>query len=158
MKKVDLIGERFGKLKALERKTENKRSYYYCECECGNKLWLRVDVLRKATSCGCIRDSKVKKLGAKQMFKKHKENNLINGTNIAIISTDKPKINNTSGHKGISFDKDRNKWVAQIQFKSKHYFLGRYDRKDDAIRVRKEAEEKLFGEFLEWYNRRIKNE
>ena len=43
-------------------------------------------------------------------------------------------------------------------FKKKIYHLGRFekDKKNDAIKIRKEAEKKLFGEFLEWYES-IKN-
>ena len=36
-------------------------------------------------------------------------------------------------------------------FKQKCYYLGGYDNIEDAARVRSEAEEKLFGDFLKWY-------
>lgn len=148
----DYTGAVRGQLKALKRKREKGRTYYYCECKCGNKLWLRSDVFINATSCGCLRDKKIKKLGAKQMFVKHKENNLIGGTNVAVI-INPPKSDNTSGYKGVSFDKERNMWIAQITFRKKHYFLGRRANKEDAIKLRKDAEEKLFGNFLEWYKK-----
>ena len=35
--------------------------------------------------------------------------------------------------------------------KRKKYYLGRYEKKADAIAARKEAEKVVFGEFLEWY-------
>lgn len=40
---------------------------------------------------------------------------------------------NTSGAKGISFDKNRNKWVAQTHKNGKHIFIGRYFSKEEAI-------------------------
>lgn len=59
---------------------------------------------------------------------------------------------NTSGYKGVSWDKNRKKWIAKIVFKGKDYYLGRYLQIEDAIKSRKEAEEHIFGEFLKWYN------
>ena len=46
----------------------------------------------------------------------------------------------------------RHKWVAQIMFQQKCYYLGGYDQIDDAAEARAEAEEKLFGDFLRWYD------
>tara|TARA_R110000764_G_scaffold28636_7_gene67423 strand:- start:1849 stop:2334 length:486 start_codon:yes stop_codon:yes gene_type:complete len=58
--------------------------------------------------------------------------------------------NNKSGVKGVSWYKNLNKWHAQIQCDKKIH-LGYYDDFDEAVKVRKEAEEKYFGEF----NRKI---
>ena len=38
-----------------------------------------------------------------------------------------------------------------MMFQGQNYFFGYYSNKKDAIAVRKEAEEKLHGPFLEWY-------
>ena len=40
------------------------------------------------------------------------------------------------------------KWMAQIYFKGKSTYLGLYEYKEDAIKARKEAEEKLHNIFL----------
>jgi len=48
--------------------------------------------------------------------------------------------NNTSGHTGVIWNKNREKWEAQIQYKGKHIYLGRHKDKKDAIEARKEAE------------------
>ena len=50
---------------------------------------------------------------------------------------------NTSGHKGICYDKNRNKWVARIQIKGKMINLGRFSGKEEAIRARKEIERRV---------------
>lgn len=55
--------------------------------------------------------------------------------------------NNSSGATGVGFDKQRNKWTASITVNYKKIHLGRYDDIEDAIKVRKEAEEKYFGEY-----------
>jgi hypothetical protein len=47
---------------------------------------------------------------------------------------------NTSGHTGVSWDTYSNKWKVEIQVNGARRNLGRYASKDDAIRVRKEAE------------------
>ena len=54
---------------------------------------------------------------------------------------------NTSGYKGVTWDKNRGKWVAQLHLHGKHYYLGRYDTLEDAVKARRQAEEKYFGEW-----------
>ncbi len=49
---------------------------------------------------------------------------------------------NTSGTTGVTWDKNRKKWIAQIKVDYKNKHLGRYNNKKDAIQVRKEAEKK----------------
>ena len=44
-------------------------------------------------------------------------------------------------------DKSRKKWKAEICVDYKKIMLGRFDIIDDAIRARKDAEAKYFGEF-----------
>lgn len=53
--------------------------------------------------------------------------------------------NNTSGITGVYWDSDRNKWHSQIGINNKIIYLGRYDNFDEAVKARKEAEEKYFG-------------
>lgn len=79
------------------------------------------------------------------------DNYVVEGTNINNLTAKIPK-NNTSGVKGVSFRKDRGRWVAQIDFKGKHYYLGSYMEKEKAIKARKLAEDKMFGDFLKWYS------
>ena len=51
----------------------------------------------------------------------------------------KPKTN-TSGVVGVTFDRSRSKWIAQIQVNKKNISLGRYSFFEDAVSARKEAE------------------
>lgn len=55
--------------------------------------------------------------------------------------------NNKSGIKGVCWDKDANKWLAQIQVKNKKIKLGRYNDIEDAGKAYTEAAIKYFGEF-----------
>lgn len=54
---------------------------------------------------------------------------------------------NTSGHKGVYWDKSRNKWMANIMAFGQYHYLGRYEKYEDAVAVREAAEEKYFKEF-----------
>ena len=54
---------------------------------------------------------------------------------------------NTSGYTGIHWYKARNKWQVSIKVNYKSIFLGYYADLEEAIKVRKEAEKKYFGEY-----------
>jgi hypothetical protein len=56
--------------------------------------------------------------------------------------------NNTSGIKGVWFNKIRNKWYAQIYLNYKRIHIGYYDNIEDAKIARKLKAKELFGEFL----------
>lgn len=55
--------------------------------------------------------------------------------------------NNTSGVKGLYWNKDRNKWQVSIQIDKKTIYLGLFVSKEMAIKIRQEAEAKYFKEF-----------
>lgn len=52
-----------------------------------------------------------------------------------------------SQRKGVSFDKKRGKWVAQIRFGKDIYNLGRFQTEDAAACAYTKKAEELFGEF-----------
>ena len=52
---------------------------------------------------------------------------------------------NKTGAKGVS--KNGKRWVASIQINKKRIYLGIFKNFDDAVKARKEAEEKYFGEY-----------
>lgn len=55
--------------------------------------------------------------------------------------------NNTSGCAGVAYVKNTGKWRATITVNCKCIYLGYYANFDDAVKARKEAEEKYFGEW-----------
>lgn len=55
--------------------------------------------------------------------------------------------NNTSGVTGVSWCNTHKKWKAYITYKGKRKSLGYHNRFESAVKVRKEAEEKYFGEY-----------
>ena len=59
----------------------------------------------------------------------------------------KIRNNNTSGCTGVWYRKDTKKWTAAIKNKYKKINLGCFEKKEDAIKARIEAEKKYSGEF-----------
>lgn len=57
------------------------------------------------------------------------------------------RINNTSGYTGVWYNKNRNKWVAEIKSDKKKRHLGYFDNKEDAHNAYEIAKDKYFGEF-----------
>lgn len=55
--------------------------------------------------------------------------------------------NNTSSHKGVSWDASRKKWFAFITVNYRTIALGRFDRIEDAVAVRRHAEIRMHGRF-----------
>ena len=58
MSRLNLIGQRFGKLTVTEYSHyKNSRSFWKCKCDCGNEKIAQGVLLKKGetASCGCIR-------------------------------------------------------------------------------------------------------
>lgn len=152
----DMSGEMFGRLKAIEPTNQRYHGQvvWKCECQCKDKdknivyapQW---SLQSGATqSCGCLQEENRQKSGI-ELGNKAKEY-CINGTSAAAMVTNTP-ITNTSGYKGVCWHKKAGKWRAYITFKGKQYHLGIYQGIELAVKARKEAEKRLFGNFLEWY-------
>lgn len=144
----DITGQRFGRLVALEptEKRSGDSVVWKCQCDCGNISLHSANGLKRGNikSCGCSR---------KENLSLQQNLGYVEGTCIKFIeNADKVSARNSSGHRGVQ--KFRNKWQAKITFKKKTYHLGTFEDKEDAIKARLEAEEKLYGEFLEWYYHR----
>ena len=70
-------------------------------------------------------------------------------TNFQVITSEKLPTNNTSGAKGVSWNKSRQLWEAYITIHGKRINLGRYADFTEAVKVRKEAEEKYFKPLID---------
>ena len=55
--------------------------------------------------------------------------------------------NNTSGVTGVHWHIRTERWEASIGYSGKLIHLGQYDDFNDAVKARKDAEEKYYGEF-----------
>lgn len=66
--------------------------------------------------------------------------NLRNVTGAVNQKNMKTPSNNTSGHIGVVWDSDKNRWAARIKVDGKNKYLGRFVNFDDAVAARKAAE------------------
>lgn len=146
-KKLDLTGQRFGKLTALEP-AENigSRTAWLCRCDCGQKLAITTRQLRAGlrTSCGCDKpehDGTPGALGRASLT-------YVDGTCVEMIRTRPVRRNNTSGVPGVEWVATKQRWRATICFKGKRRYLGSYENFEDAVKARKRAEEDVFDTFL----------
>ena len=81
-----------------------------------------------------------------------KENKYDNRKQNLEIKTNQQNSMNIHTHKnsttGISGVNERDgKWIARIGFKNKRIFLGIFDKFEDAVKARKEAEEEYWGKY-----------
>lgn len=70
--------------------------------------------------------------------------NLRDATNKQNAENQKLRKNNTSGHKGVYWDKQKSKWRPRICHNGRKISLGLFETLEDAIKARKEAEKKYF--------------
>lgn len=156
----DLTGRRFGRLIVIKDTGKRDKNYYkiwLCQCDCGNTIEANTHRLKigHTTSCGCaLKESRQK--NAAKATKVHIEHSIKDGTNLEAIARTRPNRQSISGVRGVSWDKSRHKWRAQLKFRGKNYSLGRFDDLADAIDARKKAEEKYFKPVLEKYKDLIK--
>jgi hypothetical protein len=159
IRKIEILpGTRFGRLVVLKKVSDeivkDRGHVYLCECDCGNEKEIYRNNLRSGNiqSCGCLH---------KELFNSHKEFNykklFVEGTNLPVIKSDKAQINNKLGVKGVSLRKN-GRYEARITFQYKSYYLGTFDSLEDAIKARKEAEERLFKPVIEKYEGENENE
>ncbi len=57
------------------------------------------------------------------------------------------QANNSSGFKGVSFRKDRNKWLAKITKEGKAHHIGLFDSKEEAALAYRQAASEIHGDF-----------
>lgn len=175
--KLNLAGQRFGKLTAIKDTGKRYRglAIWQCKCDCGNTCEVTSNHLRTGhtTSCGCrlgnrndLTGQRFGRLVAQEYVGRVNNNtmwkcicdcgnevvvnahSLKDGITLSSISSSrKINKNNSTGVRGVTFDRKRNKWVAQITFQRKNYNLGRYDDKEDAVNARLEGEERFFGKY-----------
>lgn len=140
----DWVGKRFGRVTVLAYAgKKNGVHLWCCRCDCGTEFTASQSNLQdgQTTSCGCL----------------HRERpglHFVDGTFVEGIQSKNLSQANTSGVRGIYFNKKRGKWVAQIGFKSKCYYLGGYEKLEDAVKARAKGEE-MHEDFLAWYYREI---
>lgn len=137
-------GSRFGQLTVIGYAgKKNGMHRWQCRCDCGNETTVGQTLLQsgKTKSCGCLQAAII----ADNL-------KLCGGTSVTILQARKNKrmSTNTSGYTGVYQNKRTGKWIAQITFKRKTYYLGSYEKIEDAIKARRRGEE-MHDDFLNQY-------
>lgn len=141
----DYVGKQFGQLtvKAYHGKVRGMHRWE-CLCDCGNTTLVGQTLLQtgKTKSCGCLQARIVTE-----------SIQIVDGTSVTFLEKAGSRLisSNSSGYNGVYFNRRTQKWVAQISFKRKTYYLGSFCKIEDAVKARKKAEDRIYGEFLEWY-------
>lgn len=140
----DLTGQRFGRLTVLEfAYKQGQKNYWKCQCDYGNVCYVWTAWLTDGTtvSCGCKNDENRANL-------QNLDRGRVDGTMLCEIKEDrKLNRNNTSGIRGVHFDKERKRWVTQLTFQRKNHLLGRFKTKREAIAARKAGEKQYYGKY-----------
>jgi hypothetical protein len=151
----DLTGKKFGRLTVMSvanKKYKDRGVIWNCLCDCGNKVKVRERHLIDGgtRSCGClmIEHTKIIQVKATNVDR-------FKGTKIGQL-TRKISSSNSSGYKGINWDKKRSKWRVRLTLAGKEKHLGYFDKLEDAIECRKRAEEKYFKPIIEEYKKSSK--
>ena len=140
--KVDLTGQRFGKLTVLQPADNvDGRTAWLCRCDCGKETVIRTNRLRSGhtTSCGCV--APASGAGIRGLT-------YIDVTCVEMLRAKTVRRNNTSGVPGVDWLASKQRWRAAICFKGKRHYLGSYARFEDAVKARKQAEENLHDKFM----------
>lgn len=128
MTKVDLTGKKFGRLTVIkdDGTRDGRAIKWLCRCECGKYIHVRGNMLKNGhtRSCGCLQLERAREYGSRPGVNK--------------ITT--PTSRSTTGVRGVY--KKRGLYEVTINIHKKQTYLGRYKTLEEAVKVRRKAEEK----------------
>lgn len=143
---LDLTGQRFGRLTAIEPTEERQRTsvVWRCRCDCGKEMLASTAKLTGGIvqSCGCLQADQRKKNMAAAIH-------IVDGTCVERIAHQRETAANTSGHRGVT-RRENGTWRACMDFQGKRYDLGTYHTLEEAVAARLEGE-KMYQAFLKNY-------
>lgn len=130
----DITGKRFGRLVVIKELGNRK---VLCKCDCGKEKIINKSHLVDGDirSCGCL---------LRNQAKNNQEKYYQDGTYISALKNTEATSRSKSGVRGVCWHSGRGKWRASIGFKGKNYELGLFDDIHDAIKARKEAEDRFY--------------
>lgn len=149
-KSPDLTGKVFGRLTVLGRSDKrNSRGarttpMWECRCECGAITYKATDTLTNPEESMCQSCQ-----GLYAAENARKSAGFVDGTQITRITNMKPTAANTTGVRGVQYDKKSNRYRARLKFKGKLLNFGSYRTLEEAATARRAAEEEYYGAFLE---------
>ncbi len=150
MRTTDYTGYQVGRLTAIRyvgKAKDGHHSAWECKCACGNTVVLSSSKLKSRTifSCGCLR----KELARGKTPYANERRGEIDGTVLAMLKGEQPYLSNSTGYRGVSYNKSLGKYTAQICFKRKKYHLGVFADPEQAHQAYLLAKEEIHLAFLE---------
>lgn len=148
----DIIGQRFGHLIVLKRSdqyvmlSDRKKYLWECRCDCGATVYRLSEKLKQGIQCACKTC-----MGKAAAIAMTENAGFVEGTQLCKLSTTKANAN-SSGIRGVFFNRRSGKWRATLKFQGKDHYLGEYIKIDDAIKARQRAEELYYTPVIERYN------
>ena len=142
--KLDITGRRYGKLIAIQptdRKNAQGSIIWKCRCDCGNEAEVSVLELNNGNckSCGCLKEEYQQRLRERL--------HLVDGTCVEWLEGRKWRADNSSGFRGV-FRKKNGKYSVSIGFKKKIFYIGVFNKYEEAVDARLAAERLIHDGFL----------
>ena len=108
--------------------SKNQRVYWNCVCKhCGNHIELQSNQIERHSSCGCKQNRSTKERMAEI-------------SDPESLKTNKPTAKNTTGVRGVYYNKRKKRYVAYINVDRKSKYLGSSVYLEEAAKIRREAE------------------
>ena len=137
----DLTGKQFGELTVLEHDKEKSRgkkdTYWKCRCSCGKITSVARKHLIDGSIKSCGHTKRQNGLDHADNFNGMRDRQNKYNTNLEVIRNQKMQPNNTSGVKGVHYNKTRGRWVAEVSIGGKNIRKD-FKNKEDAIKYRQE--------------------
>lgn len=142
--------EDFDKIKNYCWHIQN-RGYVVCSINRGNNI-PKKDILMHSLIMGIDTDNnpellEVDHIGGRKSRNDNRKNNLRICKHQKNMCNYPLPSNNTSGVVGVSWDNTHSVWKAYITYKNQRVNLGSFSDFNEAVKTRKKAEEKYFGEY-----------
>ncbi len=157
----DLTGKRFGKL-TVEGLVKKDKFFFAttwkCRCDCGNEVTYPTIMLRNelVSSCGC--DNSEGALNGADLAKANRGE--IEGTNTFQLQSALNGVlyeSNKTGVRGVYLSTKDQRYWAVITFQGKRINIGQYRDLNSAAQARENAEQLLYGQFLDYYETELKS-
>jgi len=147
----DITNQRFGRLTAVERSDKyveyagHGRKYMWkCICDCGEVVYRLPEKLRNDVDSAC--ENCKSKSAVSNMYAKA---GFVEGTQLSKIAATKATAASKSGVRGVIWNKHTGKWRAALRFQGVTHYLGEYTEFSDAVKARRDAEDKYFAPILD---------
>lgn len=134
MKKIDLTGQRYGRLKVIkESEKVNNRIAWLCKCECGKEITVAAIYLRKGEtrSCGCLKRDK-----EEENLRDQYDNKRVAGVVMPLFKDQEPRKDSSTGYRGVNKYYTRKskelRFRAWITVKGKKYYKAGFKTAEDA--------------------------